>query len=129
MVADIEMLAACGLDCGSCVIRRLPLDDEGAEACVAWFRKMEWLTADEGREEAIERGMYCQGCLGDRAIHWSVDEDSVCWILECCVDQRGLQNCAHCQEFPCDRLVDWASGDNAYATALERLRGIAASNA
>ncbi len=114
-------MAACGLDCGSCIIRRLPFDEKAAEACLAWYRQMGWLTEDQGVDVAIERKMYCHGCHGDRSVHWSVDKDGVCWILECCVDNKGLKHCHECSEFPCDRLVDWSQQDAAYGAAFERL--------
>ena len=113
-----KMIAACGLDCGSCEIRLAPTDPAAAKVVLDWFRGQGWLTEDEGMEQVIERKMYCNGCLGDRDIHWSSD----CWILLCCVDQRGYSNCSECDVFPCDRLVDWASQNDAYTVALARLK-------
>ena len=72
--------------------------------------------------QVIERKMYCTGCLGDRATHWSSD----CWILACCVDQRGRSNCSECELFACDRLVDWARQNERYIAALARLRELRA---
>jgi len=117
-----EWISACGLDCEACEIRRLPFDSEAAEVCVAWYREMGWLAEDEGAAEAIERKMTCCGCKGDRAIHWSVSDGKICWILECCVDQRGHEFCSQCTEFPCERLVGWAQQNDGYGQALERLR-------
>ena len=69
-------------------------------------------------EQVLERRMYCTGCHGDREVHWSAD----CWILACCVDERGLANCSECMEFACDRLEEWAGQNDGYRTALARLR-------
>jgi hypothetical protein len=41
--AEDEMLAACGLDCGPCPIRRMPFDAQAAEETIAWFKEMGWL--------------------------------------------------------------------------------------
>jgi hypothetical protein len=112
------MIAVCGLDCGGCDIRMLPIDPQAAERVVSWFREMGWLQPSEGVAEAIERRMYCQGCHGDRTVHWSAD----CWILQCCVDQKGLELCHECPEFPCGRLSEWAKGNEGYAQALRRLQ-------
>jgi hypothetical protein len=71
----------------------------------------------EGVDEIIGRGMYCQGCRGDRAVHWSAD----CPILVCCVDERGLQSCSACDAFPCARLTDRARENARYTAALQRL--------
>jgi hypothetical protein len=115
---DDTMIAACGLDCTSCEIRLAPTDPAAAKAVIDWFKRQGWLSDGEGMAQAIERKMYCTGCLGDRDSHWSGD----CWILECCVDQGGHSNCSECESFPCERLVDWAKQNDAYRAALVRLR-------
>jgi len=56
------------------------------------------------------------GCHGDRSLHWSPD----CWILQCCVDEKGLRYCYECHVFPCERLREWAGQNEGYAQALER---------
>lgn len=113
-----EPMAVCGLDCGGCDIRLVPFDVAAAERVAAWFREMGWLSAGEGVPQILERGMYCQGCRGDRAVHWSAD----CPILICCVDERGLHSCAECDAFPCALLTDRARESARYAAALDRLR-------
>lgn len=115
-----EMMAACGLDCGTCSIRRYAFDDEAAAEVLPWFRAMGWLAEGEGRGEAIAMKMLCSGCRGDRSLHWSAD----CWILLCCVDQRHLRNCSQCTTFPCDRLVEWAKTDDSYGKAFARLQSL-----
>jgi hypothetical protein len=112
------MIAACGLDCGSCEIRLAPIDPEAARVLVEWFRSQGWLSPEEGMAQVQERKMYCTGCLGDRTVHWSAD----CWILQCCVDEHGLSNCSQCAAFPCERLEAWAQQNSGYQAALQRLR-------
>lgn len=116
-----EMMAACGLDCESCNLRRLVVDQEAAQKVVSWFRGMGWLQADQGLAEILARRMYCQGCHGDRETHWSAD----CWILACAVDERGLYDCHQCAEFPCGRLTEWAAQNDRYTAALARLKALA----
>lgn len=113
-----KMIAACGLDCGSCSIRRLPFDAEAAVEAIGWYRQQGWLKEDEGVAEAIERKMFCCGCHSDREAHWSAD----CWILHCCVDANSLEHCCDCATFPCDRLVEWSRSDESYGKAFDRLR-------
>jgi hypothetical protein len=116
------MMGVCGMDCGSCDIRLAPTDPDAAEVVLAWFRKMEWLEEDEGIAEVVERGMVCQGCRGDRSLHWSPD----CALLQCCVDEKGLTHCAQCDEFVCDRLEAFATDGQAHhREAVERLKKIA----
>ncbi len=112
------MIAVCGLDCGGCDIRLLPTDADAARRVIAWFKQMGWLAEDEGIAEVIERRMYCQGCRGDRSVHWSAD----CWILNCCVDDRQLESCHECDVFPCQRLAEWSQQNPGYTEALSRLQ-------
>jgi hypothetical protein len=111
-------IAVCGLDCGTCDIRRVPFDPDAAQRVAAWFCEMGWLTQEEGVQQVLERSMYCKGCRGDRLVHWSAD----CEILTCCVDERGLEFCSQCIDFPCARLTDRARDNARYAGALQRLR-------
>lgn len=115
---DERMIAACGLDCGSCEIRLAPTNPDAAKVVIDWFKRKGWLADGEGIEQVIDRKMYCTGCLGSREIHWSSD----CWILSCCVDQKGLKNCSKCDAFPCERLLDWSEQSEGYRAALARLR-------
>jgi hypothetical protein len=87
---------------------------------------MGWLKADEGKAEILERRMYCNGCKGDRSVHWSVNDDGTvsCWILECCVDRKGLEFCSQCGEFPCDRLTEWSKENDGYGAAFARLQSM-----
>jgi hypothetical protein len=114
-----EMMAACGLLCGPCEIRRMPFDDDAARVTIEWYRKMGWLTEKDGVKEAIEKNMVCMGCHGDRTRHWSSD----CEILKCCVDEKHLRHCSDCDEFPCNRLIEWSKKDDSYTKAFEKHSG------
>jgi hypothetical protein len=96
MNADTARIAVCGLDCSGCDICRVPSDAAAAQRVVDWFRDQGWLAQDEGVTEIIQRAMYCKGCRGDRSVHWSPD----CWILRCCVDEKGLEFCYQSEESP-----------------------------
>ncbi|MBN2172089.1 MAG: DUF3795 domain-containing protein [Candidatus Krumholzibacteriota bacterium] len=117
------MMAACGLDCGTCEIRLAPTDPAAARIFVDWLKQQGRLAEGEGMPEVMERKMYCTGCLGDRDTHWAAD----CWILACCVDRHGLTNCSECGSFPCDRLVEWSGQNDGYAAALARLKELRAA--
>lgn len=118
MMLKNEMIGVCGLDCGSCDIRKAPHDPEAAQRIIAWFKKEGWLKENEGINEIIERRMYCKGCRDDRSVHWSPD----CWILECCVDDKGHKFCYECNTFPCEQLSEWAKQNDSYGQALHRLK-------
>jgi hypothetical protein len=105
------MIAACGLDCTECDIYQAADNPEIANRIVDWF----------SRERGIEvkpEDVHCEGCKGDRAQHWSLE----CWILKCCIDDKGLGFCYGCEEFPCPKLNERAKGSERYGHALERLK-------
>ena len=113
-----SMMAACGLDCSDCEIRLAPIDPNAAKVIVDWFKSKGWLEENEGIAQVIEKQMYCTGCLGSRETHWSSD----CWILKCCVDDHGLQNCSQCETFPCEKLLEWSQKNESYSLAFQRLK-------
>jgi hypothetical protein len=112
--------APCGIDCGRCNLFCAPDDEQAAASLVAWFKNEGWLKEDEGAREIMKRGPYCNGCRGDRSVQWSGD----CLIRKCCVDDRRLQFCSECDEFPCETLVSWARNGAHHAQALDRLKAM-----
>lgn len=111
MKPENQMIAVCGLDCGGCDIRLATNDPKVAQQIVDWFKK-------ERNEEVKIKDVRCLGCRGDRTRHWSAD----CWILQCCVDTKGLEFCYECDEFPCEKLEQWAKTGKGYEAALNRLK-------
>lgn len=105
-----QKIAACGLDCVQCDIRQARDDPALAQEIIEWFKRE--LDVEVKRED-----LRCDWCKGDRANHWSPE----CWILECCVDDKGLEFCYQCGDFPCQKLSDWAKKSQKYHDAFERL--------
>ena len=106
-----QLIAACGLDCTGCDIRRATDSPELAHRIADWFKEHQSTEIDP-------QDVHCLGCKADRSQHWSAD----CWILECCGDKKGLEFCYECQDFPCSRLNEWAKGNKRYEKALGRLK-------
>jgi hypothetical protein len=104
-------VAVCGLVCEECDIRQAPSDTKLAQEIADWFRTSRGKEVDPG-------SIRCEGCRGPRENHWSPD----CWILKCCVDERGLESCGACPDFPCQALEEWAATSAKYGDALERLK-------
>jgi hypothetical protein len=89
MVNPRLLLAACGLYCGACYHYRASLP-EGKHLLEEEFRR--------GRK--LE-GFTCRGCRSDeRYVH---PDCSQCRI-RACADEKSLEHCGLCREFPCDRL-------------------------
>lgn len=103
-------LACCGLDCSTCDIYQAAGDPAKAARLAQAF-------IDEGRAGARPDWFRCQGCRGPREPHWDAD----CWILACCTE-RGIDHCAQCPAFPCDRLEAWGRGMSHHGAAVHRLK-------
>jgi hypothetical protein len=111
MKPENQMIAVCGLDCSGCDIRLATSDPKIAQQIADWFKK-------ERNEEVKIKDIHCLGCKSDRTKHWSPD----CWILQCCVDKKGLEFCYECEEFPCEELSQWAKSSRKYGEALNKLK-------
>jgi hypothetical protein len=122
--SENRVIAACGLVCSDCDIFKVPTDAMAAENVVKWFKTEGWIKQSEGVSVIIEKGMYCKTCLGDRSLHWNPE----CWILLCCVDQHGLENCSQCADFLCKKLMERAESNSRYTAALNRLKVMAESS-
>ena len=115
-MCENKMIAVCGLICTGCDIMEATNNPEIAKGIANWFK-------NELKEDVKPEDITCAGCKGDRDIHWSAD----CWILKCCVDDKGLEFCSECGDFPCDKLVDWSKENGRYAEALDRLNEMKAN--
>jgi hypothetical protein len=108
-----DSLAVCGLDCTACNIYQAAKDPAKAEKLAADFRAWRF-------PEAVPEWFQCQGCRSDRSKHWSDN----CQILQCCHDEKGHDVCIQCDEFPCEKLEEWAAGGEKYQQALDRLKNL-----
>lgn len=104
------IIACCGLICNECPAWR-GLARTSEEARARWAQ--EWST------EALPltaKDLDCEGCIGP-------DDQLAAFCRDCdirrCGTARGVSNCAHCADFPCEKLERAAA--EARAT-LERLR-------
>ena len=113
-----KKMAACGMNCNTCPIPQIHADLETANKWVGQFREWKVIKENEGAEEIMTRGPYCISCHSDRSLHWSAD----CWILKCCVDDKGLENCSQCGEFPCEKLLEWGQTNPGYDEVLDNLK-------
>ena len=112
-------MAGRGLLCNNCPILKASLGDvEAAESLASWWKHEGWMDENEGAAEVLAKGPHCLGCHGDRSTHWSAN----CWILQCCVDEKGHDFCYECDDFPCERLIKWSTENEGYTEAFNRLK-------
>ena len=93
MTSCDSMIAPCGIDCSQCEIFKAANDPQLAEEtakrwCESWQPK------------ADASWFVCRGCRVDRSLCWTDD----CRIYACCVEERGLDSCSICGDFPCEEL-------------------------
>jgi hypothetical protein len=91
------IVAACGLDCGSCpayIATQANDEAEIAEISALW--------SQEYGGDIKPENVWCDGCVTEgvrRCGH----------VAECkirtCVVERGLENCAACADYACDVLA------------------------
>jgi len=115
-------LAACGIDCNECGSYKVTAtkDLEAAEALVDWYRSMGWIGESEGAEAVISKNPLCKGC-------WDSTDDCFfkcgggnCDFRVCC-KERQINHCGECSDFPCERYNKFASANEFYQKAKERL--------
>lgn len=88
-------IAYCGLDCSGCdVYRATAFDDDGmrqayADKVFAQFKL-----------EIEPSTVNCHGCRDERP---KSGYCAMCQVRQCAID-RGLENCATCADYGCDKL-------------------------
>ena len=92
-----DIIARCGYNCGLCMIYR---DNLKGEQDRRRFRDS--ILKYYGDEITLEQ-CYCDGCMT------SDSENPVLIDVECrvrpCVIEKGLDNCACCEQYPCEVLA------------------------
>lgn len=109
-----KMIAFCGLTCTECpAFLATQNDDDTARAKTAelWSKQF----GLEVRAEDIN----CDGCLSDTGRLFG--HCNVCEIRKCGQD-KGLDNCAHCDEYACEKLENFFQVAPIGKTVLDEIR-------
>ncbi len=110
-MATDPMRAPCGIDCSACDIYIAAHDPAAAERLAQVWR-------DRGSVNAKAEWFRCQGCRGDRSLCWCDD----CGLYACAVQEKGLDLCSQCDEFPCQKYTDWIGPYAHHIAAFEWLK-------
>jgi hypothetical protein len=92
-----DIIARCGFKCNLCLIYRdnLKKDERNRQK----FR--DGLEKYYGDKLTLEE-CYCDGCMTpDSANPVRISKD--CTVRPCAIE-KGLENCAYCEEYPCENL-------------------------
>ena len=114
-----EVIAYCGLACQTCPIYLATREeDEGAQermrAEIAQLCREQYGMA-YGPEDITD----CDGCWTDGGRLFSACKD--CGIRNC-ARQRGLESCAFCDEYICERLEAFFASEPSARTRLDEIR-------
>ena len=98
MASDEEraLISPCGLYCGSCPLYRVGSDET--------LRKK----IAEGQGIPPEKVLVCAGCRPSRGLIPVLGLESVCETYSCAVNDRKVEFCYECEDFPCLKLAPCA---------------------
>jgi len=108
-----EMIAYCGLDCNECrAFKATQAKDFEWKGQIA----KQWT---EGlKVEFKPEDINCRGCKSDTISGWC---RKICKIRPC-AEERNVETCAHCDNYPCDKLKEFQSNEAVATKNLERIR-------
>jgi len=89
-----ELVAPCGLYCGACPIYKAQTDRVLAEKLAP-------------RLGLPIEACACLGCRGQKG-RVRVMGEQICETYDCCVNEKGLDFCYQCPDFPCSKLAPCA---------------------
>jgi hypothetical protein len=103
MVYSDKLVGFCGIVCSDCLVLKSTRDDDDALRARV-LREQGWKWADLfiekfGREPYL-KDIDCKGCPSEGRLFW--------YCLDCdwraCAMDKGLDNCGHCVDYPCESL-------------------------
>ena len=114
MKAMDEMIAYCGLICTECTAYLATQKDDDSER-----QKVaeDWSKLFNTKIEPQD--ISCDGCLseGGRLYKHCI----TCPIRNCGLE-RGVKNCAYCDDYACQKLIEWFSSVPSAKITLDKIR-------
>ncbi|MHA1907376.1 MAG: DUF3795 domain-containing protein [Candidatus Thorarchaeota archaeon] len=108
-------IAYCGLDCDACPAKLAKMNDDDD---LRTKMQQEW-----GSDEypLSMNDINCDGCKTSDGVHFKFCAS--CSVRKC-ASEKGVETCAHCDNYGCDILETWLS--NAGDESLQRLEKLRA---
>jgi hypothetical protein len=108
-----KMIAYCGIICNECPAFLATQKDDDEER----KKVVEMWSTDEHNIKLED--INCDGCLQESGRHFS-------WCMECptrkCAQERGLENCAYCDDYVCENLKNIFDMASEAKLTLEEIR-------
>jgi len=111
-----KMIAFCGITCTECpAFLATQKDDDNKR------RKVAELWSKEFNAQFKPEDINCDGCLSENERLFSYCK--VCEIRKC-GQERGVKNCAYCNDYACEKLSKFFDMASDAKTTLEEIRKI-----
>lgn len=109
-----NIISICGLNCSQCPAYLAYKNDDDelrAKTASQWSKEFDFAFTPEH--------INCVGCLETEGPH--IGHCSECEIRACGME-RGLENCAHCREYPCEKLAKFLDMVPSAKETLDKIR-------
>jgi len=109
-----EMISYCGILCHECDVLIATLnDDDDKRDAVAWYWSMDFY------KELKRDDINCHGCLSE-------GKPVFCFCTICsirsCARAKAVINCAHCDDYPCQQLMEFIQNIPDKKNRLDKIR-------
>jgi hypothetical protein len=119
---DSILVAYCGLECSTCPIRLATLEEDISAQAEIRNQIAHELTKIYGTVPKPWIITDCDGCKAIQGRLFTGCED--CTIRNCAIE-KGLVNCAYCNDYPCDKLMKHYAIDPGSKIRLDGIRRLA----
>jgi len=116
-----EMIAYCGLNCVTCQIYLATRETDPEKQRQMREQIVIAIKKYLGEEKRVEDITDCDGCKAQSGRLYP--HCRKCQIKKC-ASEKGLENCAYCGEYPCEKLSKYFDSEGEQAGAKKRLDGI-----
>lgn len=114
-----EKISYCGLVCESCPIYLATRETDKSKKEKMIYNIIDMCETQYGVDYKFEDINDCDGCKSNSGrLFFSCND---CRIRKCAVN-RGVDNCAYCDSYPCDDLLETFKVEPAAKTRLDLIR-------
>ena len=114
-----EMISYCGLNCTTCIIRLATKEKDEQKKLQMKIETARQIKEHYGQECKPEDINDCDGCKANTGILFSGCNN--CYMRKC-ASQKQIENCAYCDDYPCDELEKFFITDKQARKTLDAIK-------
>jgi len=114
-----ETTGYCGLNCKTCIIRLATREKDEQKKYQMRVETARQIKERYGQECKPEDVNDCDGCKTDTGILFSGCNN--CYMRKC-ASQKNIENCAYCDDYPCEELDKFFITDKDARKRLDMIR-------